>query len=679
LQTVLSGRHHGPQTKGYSTRGAARTLALLLTLPQIAPVVAQTTIDRTPQITLNAGFPRKGYKAGTVSESDFRDSTRIDSLIRAGQLYLSLEDAIALALENNLDLELERYGVRMAATDSYRARGGGTVRGVPLTVNESPAGIGGPSGSPLLNTAATGSTPQSTVSVTVSDNQLITESQNNLSVIGTFPYASGPLVPLFDPSLTGQIPTQHSNTPQTSVLSTNSTTLTTSSYSSNFGYVQGFSTGTQIFAGFQNQHQNQDAVRNLFNPYTLSSLGVTVTQPLLRGFGLELNRRFIHIAKNSEKISDYVFQQQAISTVAGVTRLYDDLVSLNADLKVKQQTLATAQRLLEDNRNKVDQGTLAPIEATRAEAQVASAQQDLINSEGYVRQQETILKNVLSRNWGNNPAVHDARIVPTDTLGLEPLPTEAPGEIVTQALVNRPEYQAAKLQLANSQISLKGTRNELLPEIDLVGNVQSSGLAGPQNPSFAPVTTTGLPATYPGVGGNYGTVLDQILKGQYPTYSVGINLTLPVRNRIAQADVARDELQVRQTEVRLRQLENQIRAEVEDALIALRRTRSAYEAATQTSRLQEQSLAIEQEKFDVGLSTNFLVIQYQGYVAQARSTEVAALDAYAKAKTQYERSVGLTLNKHNVSIEDAFRGVAPRVSSPAIPAPGAPPPTPAPK
>jgi len=147
---------------------------------------------------------------------------------------------------------------------------------------------------------------------------------------------------------------------------------------------------------------------------------------------------------------------------------------------------------------------------------------------------------------------------------------------------------------------------------------------------------------------------------------VGINLTLPVRNRVAQADVARDELQVRQTQVRLKQLENQIRAEVEDALIALQRTRAAYEAATQTTRLQQQSLDIEQEKFDVGLSTNFLVIQYQSYLAQARSTEVAALDAYAKAKVQFERSVGSTLTVHNVSIDEAFKGVVQRVSSPVV-------------
>jgi len=541
------------------------------------------------------------------------------------------------------------------------------LRGVPLTVNEAPAGLGGPSGSPLLTTAATGETPQSTVSVSVTDTQLIAESQNNLGITGTFPFANGPVIPQFDPALTAQLLGERSSTPETALQATGFTDLLSNSFAANFGYLQGFSSGAYISAGFQNQYIDSNALSNIFKPYALSTLGVTVTQPLLRGYGADLNRRFITIAKNSEKISDYVFQQQAISTVFGVVRLYDDLVSLNADMQVKQETLTTAQRLLEDNKNKVEQGTLAPIEATRAEAQVASAQQDLINSQGYVRQQQLILKNVLFRNWGDEPAVHDARIVPTDTLSLEPLPTQTAGELVMLALQNRPEYQAAKLQLTNTQISLKGTKNELLPELDLVANFQNSGLAGGQNPPPTQSTFGSSLSAQPGVGGNYGTVLDQILKWQYPTYSVGINLTLPVRNRIAQADVARDELQVRQTQVRLKQLENQIRAEVEDALIALQRTRAAYEAATLTTRLQVESLTIEQEKFDVGLSTNFLVIQYQGYVAQARSTEVAALDAYAKAKVQFERSVGLTLPNHDVSIDDAFKGSVPRVSTPAIP------------
>jgi outer membrane protein len=629
-------------------------LAILMAGLIAAPLPAQNPAapapaDRTPVVTLNTGLFRGEYKPGSVSEPDLHDSTRIGSLVRAGNLYLSIQDAIALALENNLDLELERYGLRMANTDSLRAEGGGLLRGVPLVVNEAPAGIGGPAGSPLLTTAASGAIAQGQISSAVTDSQLINGGFSDLSITGNFPFASGPSVPLFDPFVSGQIGVQHTTTVEPSTTSTGAPFLYTNQLSASGTYNQGFSSGTEVTAGFQAARTNQNGIFNIFSPYDTSTLGVTVTQPLFRGFGRELNRRFIHIAKNNEKISDYVFQQQIISTISGVIRLYDDLVSLIEDSKVKQETLATAQRLLEDNNNKVDQGTLAPIEATRAQAQVAAARQDLINSEGYVRQQELILKNVLSRSWGDDPLVHDARIIPTDTLTLEPLPVQSPSEIVAQAFANRPELEAARIQLANTEISLKGTKNELLPEIDLVGTIAGSGIAGPANPAFPP-------SGAPGVNGNFGTTLDQILKRDYPTYTLGLNLTLPVRNRVAQSDVARDELQVRQTQVRVKQLQNQIRTEVEDALIALQRTRAAYDAAVQTAKLQEESLAIEQEKFDVGLSTNFLVIQYQGYVAQARSTAVAALDAYAKAKVQYERAAGLTLNNHNISVDEAVKG-----------------------
>jgi len=625
----------------------AQTQTASQTQIPVAPV--QTPVDRTPVVTLNTGLFRGEYKPGIVSEPDLKDSTRIGSLVRAGNLYLSLQDAIALALENNLDLELERYGLRMANTDTYRAQGGGLLRGVPLSVNEAPAGIGGPSGSPLLTTAASGAIAQGQISSAVTDSQLISEGFTDLTITGVFPFASGPAIPFFDPFVSGQIGVQHTTTTEASIASTGAPFLYTNQLSASGTYNQGFSSGAEVMAGFQAARSNQNGLYNIFSPYDTSTLGVTVTQPLFRGFGKELNRRFIHIAKNNEKISDYVFQEQIISTISGVMRLYDDLVSLIEDSKVKQETLATAQRLLEDNNNKVDQGTLAPIEATRAQAQVAAAQQDLINSQGYVRQQELILKNVLSRSWGDDPLVHDARIIPTDTLTIEPLPAQSPAEIVAQAFANRPELEAARIQLTNTEINLKGTKNELLPEIDVVGTIAGSGIAGPANPAY-PLSGA------PGVNGNFATTLDQILKRDYPTYTLGLNLTLPVRNRVAQSDVARDELQVRQTQVRLKQLQNQIRTEVEDAIIALQRTRAAYDAAVQTSKLQEESLAIEQEKFDVGLSTNFLVIQYQGYVAQARSTAVAALDAYAKAKVQYERAAGLILNNHSISVDEAVKG-----------------------
>jgi outer membrane protein TolC len=634
-------------------------IAALLSCLLASPAGAQS--PRTPSVSYETGV-RGVYKPSSVSGTDFRDTARLHDLIRAGQMYLSLQDAIALALENNLDLELQRFGIRMAETDTLRAKGGGLLRGVGLTVNETPAGVGGP-GSALNNSAATGVTPSTSVPTNVTDTQLIQEAQNNLGIVGTFPFATGPLIPQFDPAITGQFLAQHLTTPQTNLVVSGTPSLNTNTTTGNAGYAQGFSPGTFVVAGFQNLRTDSNSTRNLINPFYTSSFGVTLTQPLLRGFGPSVNRRFIRIAKNGEKITDYIFQQQVISTVSGVIRLYTDLVSLNEDFHVKQQNLSTAERLAEDNRNKVEQGTLAPIELTRAQAQVAAARQDLINSEGFVLQQELIFKNVLTRDLKSDPLVHAARIIPTDTLSIDPLPAQTTEELIRLALENRPEMQAAKLQVENSEISLKGGRNGILPQLDIVANASNSGLAGSPNPAFTGALPTGQLLGY---GDGYGSALEQILRRDYPTYSVGINLTLPLRNRIAQADLARDELQLRQTRVRGQQLENQIRVEVEDALIALRRTRAAYDAALETRKLQEQSLEIEQERFNVGLSTNFLVIQYETNAAQARSTEVIARGAYAKARNQLERATGQTLSNHNVSIDEALKGQIARTSAPQI-------------
>lgn len=603
------------------------------------------------------------YRPATVPPPSYGNSPRAASLIRAGNLYLSLQDAIALALENNLDIELQRYGVSLAATDTKRAQGGGTLRGVPLTVNEVPAGIGGP-GSPLITTAATGVTPQTSIPVNITDTQLIQQGQGNLNVNGTLPYASGPAVPVFDPTVQASVSGAHQSTPQNSLTASGTTSLSQNIANWSASYQQGFSYGTQVTGGFQNSSTGTNSLRSLYSPYDITTLGITVTQPLLRGYGKDLNQRYIRIARNSEKITESIFRQQVISTVSGVIRLYNDLVSLNEDYRVKRQTLTTAERLVEDNKNKVDQGTLAPIELKRAQAQAAASRQDTITTEGYVRQQELILKNMLFRNGISDPLIHEVRIVATDPIQVDDLPALAPGELVAQALENRPEVLAARLQVVNSGISLKGTRNSLLPQLDIVANAQNSGLSGRINNNAGNTAAFNPAASY----GNYANAIGQIFLRDYPTYSAGINLTLPVHNRVAQADAARDEIQLRQSEIRQKQLENQIRLEVEDAIIALQRTRSALDAAAETRKLQEESLAIEQEKFRVGLSTNFLVIQYQGYLAQARSTEVGARSAYVKAKVQLERSLGKTLENNNVQIDEAMKGTVSRAPSSLPPA-----------
>jgi outer membrane protein TolC len=602
-----------------------------------------------------------------VRDASFQDSPRLGSLLRGGKLYLSLDDAIALAVENNLDVELQRYSYPIADSDLLRARGGGATRGLPLSVNLLPQGIGGPQ-SPLLNLPASGSTPTTTVPTALTELSAIVPGQTSPSITSGTPSPGTP-IPLFDPALQGSIFRQHVSTPEANSLVAGTSVLTNDTTTGNVGLTQGFSTGTSVNASVNSLAQQSNSSRSTYNPYVSSNLGLTVTQPLLRGFGPSVNRRYIRIAKNNEKAMDLLFREQAIETVAGIIRLYYDLVSLLDDVEVKRQTLATAQKLYEDNQAKVEQGTLAPIELVRAQAQVAAARQDLANSEGFELQQELIVKTLLSRRGTADPMLREARVVPTTPIEVPPAEDATPPQkYIDEAFGSRPEMQGGKLQIENTEIALKGTRNEMLPELDLVGTLQNSGLAGQAN-SLAPTTSTGISSNPPdpALTGGFGGTLEQILRHNYPSYSIGIQLNLPLRNRVAEADYIRDQTQLRQSQIRMQQLENQIRLEVEGAIIARSRARAAYDAAVEARKLQEQSLEIENEKFANGLSTNFLVLQYQGYVAQARSTEVAARGAYVKALTALERAVGKTLENHNITIDEVHTGSVKRPPS-AIPA-----------
>ena len=612
------------------------------------------------------------YLPDHVRAPSFTNSARLNSLIRGGKLYLSLDDAIALAIENNLDVELERYAFPTADSDLLRAKGGSTVRGLPLVVDLLPEGVGGPQ-SPLLNLPASGTISSTTVPTTLVELSAIIPGQESPSVTTGSPSLGSPL-PQYDPSLTGGVNAQRSSTPEENALSAGVPVYTNNSTSGNIGYAQGFSTGTSVTAGFTSLALSSNGSNGTYNPYVASSLGLTITQPLLRGFSPSVNRRFIRIAKNNQRASDQLFRQQAIETVTGVIQLYDDLVSLLDDVGVKRETLASAQRLYEDNRAKVEQGTLAPVELVRAQAQVAAAQQDLANSDGFARQQELILKSVISRTGTSDPMLREARVVPTTPLEISPNADTTPvQDYINMAFANRPELAGGRIQIENTQIAIEGTRNEMLPQFDLVGTVQSNGFAGQAN-SLNPATSIMGAANPvdPALLGGFGSSLEQILAHNYPTYAVGIQLNLPLRNRVAEADYIRDETQLRQSQVLLQRLQNQVRLEVEGAILAMQRTRAAYAAAVEARKLQEQSLEIENEKFENGLSTTFLVLQYQSFVAQSRSTEVAARGAYIKARTALERATGRTLELHNISFEEAQSGTVKRAPSPipANPAPG---------
>ena len=298
----------------------------------------------------------------------------------------------------------------------------------------------------------------------------------------------------------------------------------------------------------------------------------------------------------------------------------------------------------------MDEGTLAPVEMTRANAQVFATRQDLINARGVLEEQQAILKNLLTRTGNADPEVQAATIIPTDALDIPEKEEIRPiQDLFTEALAQRPDLGQASLQIENSQIGLRGARNATLPEVDLVGIAQNNSLAGTINGFAAPAVNTPF-------AGGYGTALDQLFTAKYPTYGIGVQVTIPIRNRIAEADLARDELQLKQSEVRLRQLQNEARLEVEDAVIAIRRARASYEAAVQARKYQQESLEAEQMRYEVGASTAFFVIQYESLLAQAKSTEVAAKSAYVKARAALERAIGDILAQHQISLDAGIKG-----------------------
>jgi outer membrane protein len=581
---------------------------------------------------------------------NFQNSPRVHELIRAGELYLSLQDALGLAIENNLDIELQRFTLPAAESELLRAKGGGIVRGLNFFLLEAPVGVGGPLSPVLTNPAVTGrATTGSSVTTNALELGLLAGPQTNYSIQGPINQSIGTVVPLYDPAIVSQLNWTHTTTPQANSVTTGTPALISSTGLFNAGLQQGFTSGAVAGVTFNNSHQSVNSLRTAYNPYTGSNLGLNVTQPLLRGFGASLNRRFIRIAANEQKIGSLLFRQQLIATVYGVIRLYTDFVALYEDVKVKQESANLAEKLLNDVRAQVEEGTLAPVEMTRANAQVFSTRQDLVNSQGLLEEQEAILKNVLTRQGNQDPEVQAAHVLPTDTLSIPEKEEVRPiQDLTAEAVGNRPDLGQARLQIENSRIGLQGSKSATMPQVDLVGVMQNNGLAGALNPL--------LPTADPSLIGGYGGVLDQIFSRKYPTYGIGVQFNLPLHNRIAEADLARDEIQVKQSEIRLRQLENQARLEVEDALIGMRRARASFEAAAQARMLQEQSLEVEQAKFEVGASTSFFVIQYESLLAQARSTEVAAQSAYVKARAALQRAIGTILDENGVSVDAAVKG-----------------------
>ena len=597
----------------------------------------------------------KVFKNPVVGEPNMANSPRLDQLIAGGKLYLSLNDALALAIENNLDIASARYGPKLADTDILRAKSGAQLRGVQtqitnLSTATSVAGGGGGG----RGADATGITGRAG------------GAGGGVAAVGDASSFFGTNVPNLDPTLTGGIDWAHLSNPQTSNFVTGTNTFITEASNSSLAFRKSFLTGSTVSLTWANRRSETNSQRANFNPSLRSNITFGFRQRLLQGFGLAVNSRNITVSKNNREVSDLVFEQQLVETVTRVENLYWDLVSFRADVEGREEDLRLSKRLYQDNKRRVEIGTLAPIEIVRAEAEVASREQDLALAVTRVQLQETLLKNAISTNGLASPSLLLVEIVPTDTIQVPEKEQIQPiQDLMTLALRSRPEMTQSRIQMHNRDISLKGIRNAMLPQVDLVADVTNNGLAGSINDNF-----NGFPGQSNAVSGFFlgglGTSVTQLFRRNFPDYQIGVQLTIPLKNRRAQADMTATLLERRQAQIRLRQQENAIRAEVNNAVIGVQQTRAIYRAARQTRILQEKTLHAEQRKFDLGVSTIFLVVQAQRDLALARSSEITAQNNYVKSRVELERVTGQALTSNNISVDEAYQGT---VSKPADPLP----------
>jgi len=591
------------------------------------------------------------YRTGEKPEINLANTTRIESLMRAGNLYLSLQDAIALALENNLDIAIQRYGPLLADAAIELAEAGGFARGVSTNVTAGP-------NSASVSTA--GTTPGATQTATAASSVA-----SSSAIGGSVATKSGPPIPSLDPAVTGTLNWAHITTPQTSAFLTGSNALIQRQSISNFGITKGFLTGTNLSVGLNNNGLTGNNPRNDFNPSTTSSLAINFSQHLLQGFGSAVNSRQIRIAKNNREVSDLTFKLQVETTVAAVMELYWDLVSFRDAVQVAQDAMVGSQKLLENNQKQVEVGTLASIEVVRAQAEIALREQAIIAAQMRVQQQETILKTALSRTGVASPGLAAAHIIPTYRIVIPDQEPIVPlQDLTAQAIASRPELATSRIQLHNQELTVRGSKNALLPTLDLIASTSNGALAGDPNP--LPALPGSPHSNNPYFIGGYGTVLSQLFSRNFPNYSVGLSLNIPIRNRAAQAQVATDQLTYRQQQMVLQRLENQVRVDVQNAQIGVANARAQLVAAEKAQVLQQQTLDAEQKKLDLGASTTYNVILAERDLVTAQSNTVAAEAAYAKARVELDRSTGQILYNNNISMSEAVKGVVARPPS-AIP------------
>jgi outer membrane protein TolC len=610
-----------------------------------APASAPTEAAVPPQVNRALQFempkshnPLNAYSPDYVPKPDLANSPRLNRLIRDGKLYLSLKDAIDLALENNLDLAIARYNLPIADTDILRTQAGGFFRGVNTGVVQGTpgGGVGGfGSGAPG---AGAGGTTSGAGGAGAGASGLVQ------STLG-----SGTTVESYDPLITANGGDEHQTSPVVNpqIYGVPSLQLNTGQF--NVNYAQSFATGTSILFSFDNSRQTTNSPNFSLSPTLSSAFRFQFQQELLAGFGFGPNLRYLRIARNNKKISDIAFKDQAIATVTQIKNIYWDLVSAYEQTQVNEKSVAFATQTFENAKKQLKLESIPEMDVLRAEAEVSKRDQDLTVARTSLQLQETLMKNAITKSL-DDPTLEAVSVVPTDRTQTGLIQEDSPiQDLIAAALRNRAELAESDVDLVNRQISRAAARNALLPSLSLVGTYAGAGLAGPLNPSNTGENSSTVPV-------DFGGALRNAFNNSSPDYYIGLNLNIPLRNRVAKADQYRSELEYRQAELRREELKKQVRIEVRNAQYSVEQTAARVQAAHKARDLAQRTFEITSKEQQLGAGSSFQTLSSQRDLALAELDLVTAITIYEKAKVELDRATGTTLEHNGIEIQDAVRG-----------------------
>ncbi len=575
------------------------------------------------------------YQPQPVPPVVLENSVRLENLMSDGKLALTLSDALALALENNLDIAVQRFIPNFARTDLLRAEAGQSPRG--FTGASIPGGLtAGALGAGVSGSGA-GSGVGSAGGITGGGGAIQVGSSGN-----------------FDPSFNLNFSWDRNTSPLNTIQVSGVPTVTGVTAAVSSSYAQLFHSGTSFSLTITGQRQTSTQQYLRFNPAMVTRMAFGIHQPLLSGFGFLPNERYIRVARNNTRTAEDVFRQQVITTIVAVSNAYWDLAALQEIVRVAEQSLAVSERLLQENRLRLEIGTMSPLDVVAAESEIAARTRDLTVARTNLQSQEALLKNLLSRKF--TPELDGASIILRDSMP-EPRDEDLPElqQALAAALESRPDVRQTERALENQDIAIRFTENSLLPSAGIFGFYAGAGLQGRSLD-----LESGL-----------GDSLWQTFRAAYPEYATGASISIPIKNRVAQADNLRAQLEEKQLQLNLQRSRNTVALEVRRAIIGLVQGKAQVEAAHQAVRLAQEIYEGEKGRLEAGVSTSYQVILRERDFLAARQAEVSAMSAYAKALVEMDRAMGATLDRNGVELADALSGTVSRPPSTRYASPGA--------